>query len=75
VPRFDILPAHNAALASHQLKPPEIIIRAGQEAVFIYGRLYNIFFHAQNDQFSVDVSDFLEWLQDVALSMSLEHIV
>ncbi len=75
MPRLDILPAQDAALASHQMKPPEIIIRAGREAVSIYARLYNIFFNAQNDQFSVGVSDFLEWLEDVAPCMSLEHIV
>jgi len=73
--KLDSLPAHDAALASNKLKPPEIIISAGQEVVSIYGRLYNIFFNAQNDQFSVGVSDFLDWLEDLVPGIPLEHIV
>lgn len=73
--KLDISPAHDVAFAYLDLKPPEIIARAGQEAVSIYAQLYSVFSNAQNDQFSVGVSDFLDWLEDLAPGMSLEHIV
>ena len=73
--KHDTFPALSSPTAINTLAPPDIIIRGGQDVVASYAKMHTIFANAQNDQFAVGVSDFLEWLEDLAPSMSLEHIV
>ncbi len=75
MPKHDTFPALSSPSTINTLAPPDIIIRGGQDVVATYAKLHTIFANAQNDQFAVGVSDFLEWLEDLAPGMSLEHIV
>lgn len=75
MPKLDTFPALSSPSATHTLAPPDIITRGGQAVVASYAKLHSVFVNAQNDQFAVGVSDFLEWLEDLAPGMSLEHIV
>jgi len=75
MPKYDTFPALSSPSTISTLSPPDIIIRGGQDVVTTYAKLHTIFANAQNDQFAVGVSDFLEWLEDLAPGMNLEHIV
>ena len=75
MPKHDLFPVLSSPSSISTLAPPDVIIRGGQDVVTTYAKLHTIFANAQNDQFAVGVSDFLEWLEDLAPGMSLEHIV
>ena len=75
MPNIDLFPAHSGSSKTPSLAPPDIVVRAGQDAVSAYAKLHIIFSNAKNDQFAVGVSDFLDWLEDLAPDMTLEHIV
>ena len=75
MPNLDLFPSQNGSVKSPSLAPPDIVVRAGQDAVSAYARLHVIYSNAKNDQFAVGVSDFLDWLEDLAPDMSLEYIV
>lgn len=70
-----IFSAHSDSSNQHCLTPPDIIVRAGQDAVGIYAELHTTFANARNDQFAVGLSDFLNWLEDLSPGMYIEHIV
>ena len=75
MPNLDTFPADSRLANKPSLTPPDIIMRAGQDAVLAYAKLHVIFATARNDQFAVGASDFLVWLDDIAPDMSLEYIV
>ena len=75
MPNLDLFPSPSDATAKSALRPPDIIIRGGQGVVAAYAKLHAIFANAQNDQFSVGVTDFLDWLEDLVPGIGLEHIV
>lgn len=75
MPKLETFPAPSSSSTTSTLAPPDIIIRGGQDVVATYAQLHTIFANAQNDQFAVGVSDFLDWLQDLAPNMALEYIV
>ena len=75
MPNLDLFPSQSGSVKSPSLAPPDIIARAGQHAVAAYAKLHVIFASAQNDQFAVGVTDFLDWLENLAPGISLEHIV
>lgn len=57
------------------LVPPEIVVRAGHDTVAAFAQVHMRMSNARNDQFAVGVSDFLDWLEDLAPGMHAEHIV
>jgi len=75
MPNLDLFSAQSGSVKTPSLAPPDIVVRAGQDSVSVYAKLHVIYSNAQNDQFAVGVSDFLDWLEDLAPSMFLEHIV
>jgi len=75
MPEQDLFPAQSSSVKTPSLAPPDIVVRAGQDAVTAYAKLHAIFANANNDQFAVGVTDFLDWLEDLAPDMALEHIV
>jgi len=75
MPNLDLFPSQSGSAKTPSLAPPDIVVRAGQDVVATYAKLHVIYANAQNKQFSVGVSDFLDWLEDLAPGMSLEHIV
>jgi len=75
MPNLDLFPSQSGSAETPSLTPPDIVVRAGQDAVSAYAKLHVIYSNAKNDQFAVGVSDFLNWLEDLAPDMSLEHIV
>lgn len=75
MPNLDLFLSQSGSAKTPSLTPPDIIVRAGQEAVSAYAKLHVIYANAKNNEFAVGVSDFLDWLEDLAPGMSLEHIV
>jgi len=75
MPNLDLFPNQSGSNKTSSLAPPDIVVRAGQDAVLAYAKLHVIYANEQNAQFAVGVSDFLDWLEDLAPSMSLEYIV
>jgi len=75
MPNLDLFPGQSGSAKSPSLAPPDIVIRAGQNAVSAYAKLHIIYANAQNDQFAVGVSDFLDWLEDRVPGIFLEYIV
>lgn len=75
MPKFNILSPRSSTFIEQRLAPPDIIIRGGQEVVATYAGLHTFYANAQNDHFAVGVSDFLAWLQELAPTMELAHIV
>jgi len=75
MPNLDLFSAQSGSVKSPSLAPPDIVVRAGQDAVAAYAKLHVIYANAQNDQFSVGVSDFLDWLEDRVPGIVLEYIV
>jgi len=76
MPKLDLFASQGGPVKSASLAPPDIVVRAGQDAVSAYANeLHVIYSNAKNDQFAVGVSDFLDWLEDLAPGISFVQIV